>query len=163
MNTELMASVRDVVFKDTDRHYQGAWLEIPGVLNRAQDVHLALIAVEDIRPFALEPVELMARGACATSGCVAGWAAVLGSPAGTKVRYGRSGVDFLPAGGPAARTAAEYAQELLGLTDDQAAWLFASERSRGEVLAGLDYLIEHPEASFYDLVGLNEDEYQDEG
>jgi hypothetical protein len=45
------------------------------------------------------------------------------------------------------RSIPTYAQEKLGLTDDQATWLFSGYRKRQEILAAMAWLPDHQDAS----------------
>lgn len=134
----LLTGVRDIVRDNPGRWYQGAWVD-----NKFGSTDP--LPVEDIRPYATEDMPDHPVSAevpvCGTTGCVAGWIAILGSPPGTIIF--NSGVR-LPDG--VLRSVSEQAGGLAGLNWEQRSWLFSGDRDRDEVLAGLDMLIEDPDA-----------------
>lgn len=72
---------------------------------------------------------------CGTTGCVAGWGAVLTSPPGTRLTT--VGSVYQP-GIDGRLKAGDITQAALGLGYGQAAWLFSEHRSQREVLTALD-------------------------
>jgi hypothetical protein len=100
--------------------------------------------------------------ACHTTGCVCGLAVILGEDPEAvfltrqyfnEPNFGAASGIFLPSG--------EYfffmqrGGELLGLNDDQEAWLFDEDRSREGVIEALDMLIDNPAA---DITAITEDD-----
>lgn len=144
--TELLRSARKIVAENPERHEQGHWFaSLTGVLDGTP--------VEDVRPYALKPLEWDDADepgpACGTTGCVAGWICILAAPKGARLvsasLWGSQGI-LLPGAAEQADISA-YAQSQAGLSEDQADYLFASYRSREEILDELDRLIEEPEAT----------------
>jgi len=79
---------------------------------------------------------------CGTTACVAGWTAVVSSPANAKLNGSRitvpSSADFPSVD----RYIESYAQGKLQLTSTQSHWLFYAQRSKEQVLWALDKIAE---------------------
>jgi hypothetical protein len=99
-----------------------------------------------MRAYALLPVpefpENPAEPYCGSTACVAGWVSVLASPPGSYLYDGY----YVRTPDGDSHSISNFGQEAAGLSYTQAEWLFDGARSREEVLAGLDALLENPEA-----------------
>lgn len=121
----LAAFIARIVSADRGLWFQGQWFGIPGNYGGRMEASLFLDALRN------------GRHSCGTTGCVAGWAAVLTAPdavvkPGGLFTPGRAGlVDAWSLGAQA-----------LALNDRQADYLFSAIRSRREVLAALDAIAE---------------------
>ena len=150
-----MALVRKVIKKNKGkRHEQEHWIGLPESYDDWQPV-------ETVAAYATQPVPAMpadpANPVCMTTACVAGWAAVLGSPPRTKIRRVGSSDAILDIpgqdGSPDRRTdLREAAIEALGIDPDQAEWLFNGNRTRKQVLGALKWLPDHPDATQRELL-----------
>lgn len=76
--------------------------------------------------------------ACGTTACVAGWATILHAPEGSKIDFNDNVV--LPNGREI--FADRYGREALGLSQDQAEYLFSAVREKAQVLYVLDAIAE---------------------
>ncbi|KOT51163.1 MULTISPECIES: hypothetical protein [Streptomyces] len=114
-NADLAARIRTEITERPEHHDQHYWFE--GVDT--------LLPTDDLLDGALE---------CGTTLCVAGYAAHLSgyALAGSKA--------FKPGQTSSYRYIRFVAQEKLGLDREDADWLFATARTRGEVLAALGQL-----------------------
>jgi hypothetical protein len=144
---ELLAAVRTVLTDNPERHAQDGWS------GNVFDDNLPLcetILLGELRPLAGAPVPDEPQDedhpVCGTTGCCAGWAVFLGDDPRAKLQEGY--MVILPDG--TFSTVRERARKLLGLSDAQANWLFASERTREEIIAALDRLAEDPDAAIWD-------------
>lgn len=72
--------------------------------------------------------------ACGSTACVAGWAATLTTPIGTKILSG--GTVVLPNGDW--QDADDIGRGALGISQHDADWLFGGDRTKEEVLSALD-------------------------
>ncbi len=149
---DLLIAVRRIVGNNPERYNQESW--ISNVFRSAYVQRpLPTLLVDMARQFAYLPVPVTpadaTRPVCGTTGCVAGWGAILGAPDGTQVNNGSV---FLPDGTDSSIW--DYARERFGLDTMQASWLFEGNRTRDEVLEALDALIENPRA----YIGDEEDE-----
>jgi hypothetical protein len=92
-------------------------------------------------------------GLCRTTACAAGWTIILGAPAGATLDmdedFGVNLPGYTVPGTPL--MAPVYAAYLLDLHMERAGWLFAAERTPGEVLAAYVWLAGHPGATRRDL------------
>lgn len=140
---ELLSGVLSIV--DTDRWDQNVWLG-----NEFDVFAVWDLTVDEIRPYAGQPLPVEPsdeeRPVCGTTGCVAWWIAVLAAPPGTKIDP--SGL-FLPDGSESGIST--YARTAVGLSVEQAAWLFDGDRSRDEVVEALTLLTANPDANLYDI------------
>lgn len=140
-NTDLLRQVRRIVAENPERHDQDVWYgnAFDDEVEEARDQ-----LVEDVRQWALRPIPkspLSVEATCGTTGCVAGWGAILHAPKGSRLQQGARVV--LPNG--EWDSIHRYAQNAFGLTASQASELFSPSLSREEVLEELDYLIENPD------------------
>jgi hypothetical protein len=87
---------------------------------------------------------------CGTTACVAGWAAILSAPAGSRIE---STGHVLLAGEDISRDVEEYAVEALGISESGGVWLFSQLRTRDEITVSLRYLKAYPEAGYDELDG----------
>jgi hypothetical protein len=129
---ELAALIADIIRNQEDRWGQGSWFYAPNWGKWDSELY------EDVyTPIPVEKVQasLEPGSTCASTACVAGWAAVLTSPPGTVI------VDtyHLQLPSRADKTSLERrGQEALDLDRYEADWLFSACRSKAEVLAALD-------------------------
>jgi hypothetical protein len=152
IDTELMAKVRAIIEQHPSRHRQSSWV---GNVFTYMFGNGKPRAAEELAGFATtdmpdEPAD-PENPVCGTTACVAGWAAILAAPKGATIINmfdiaiparkitGRMAYDY--------RSIPTYAQEKLGLTDDQATWLFSGYRKREEILAAMAWLPDHQDAS----------------
>jgi hypothetical protein len=153
INTELMAKVRAIIEQHPSRHRQSSWVanvfnpSIYATTKPLTTEALAGVAGTDMPAEAANPENPI----CGTTACVAGWAAILAAPKGATII---NMFDIaIPAGKITGRMVYDYrsipiyAQEKLGLTDIQAAWLFSGYRKRQEILAAMAWLPDHQDAS----------------
>lgn len=117
---ELALAVRKLIENHPENWQQAVWYGY-----ESHDLDVA-----DIR-------RSMESGECGTIACVAGWAAILMSPEGTRLRENPlasnlDSVQYPNGGGASIRNIAEAA---LGLTDDEADYLFEPQRTKEEVIA----------------------------
>lgn len=113
-NTDLLMQVREKIVNEPEKHHQGAWA----------------VAQSDPRK----------DGECGTAYCVAGWAAVLD---GQQLDWDEAGDGTWDASyTTTGAMVGVYAQDVLGLTNDERRTLFRGHNERGEVLDMLDRLIE---------------------
>jgi hypothetical protein len=156
---ELKQQVYDLIRRHPDRHDQGTWVG-SAFTGKFGTAAVSKIRARLRRRKSVPATQQSPDGLCGTTACVAGWGAILGSPPGAvivvqgwdaweaSIRYPDGTEKYI----------AEAAAELMELDDDQAEWLFRSDRSRTEVLAGLRLLIEHPDTLKDELEALEEDE-----
>jgi hypothetical protein len=152
IDTELMAKVRAIIEQHPSRHRQSSWV---GNVFTYMFGNGKPRAAEELAGFATtdmpdEPAD-PENPVCGTTACVAGWAAILAAPKGATIINmfdiaiparkitGRMAYDY--------RSIPTYAQEKLGLTDDQATWLFSGYRKRQEILAAMAWLPDYQDAS----------------
>jgi hypothetical protein len=88
------------------------------------------------------------KSSCGTTACLAGWVAVLTASQDTCF-YNGAGIVMVESGGVAAGIAA-YAAGKLEITPEQADMLFL-KLSNDEVVPGLKYLKDHPDATARDI------------
>ncbi len=136
---DLLVAVHALIVEHPERHDQKNWIRnafTSGVVSDSKMGELRQFAFK----FLPEEPKDEDNPVCGTRACVAGWAVILGDDPGVKA-YG-SDLVRLPDG-----TTERYsvrAAKLLGLTYDQSAYLFSSDRTRSEVIEGLSRLIEDP-------------------
>ena len=145
-----MALTRKVIKKNKGRHEQEHWIGLP-------EFYADWQPVETVAVYARQPVPAMpedpANPVCMTTACVAGWAAVLGSPPGTKIRrIGGSDARLMIPGQDGEPDLRAAAIELLDIDPGQAEWLFNGSRTRKQVLKALKWLPEHQDATHRDLL-----------
>jgi hypothetical protein len=154
---ELKKQVLKLIRKHPDRHDQSMWVSSAfGVFATA---YADKIRKQLSRRKSVPDAPQSADGLCGTKACIAGWGAILGSPPGTLIIMGEYSSDVnvrFPDGKE--EYIADAAARLMGLEDDQSAWLFESDRTRGEVLDGLELLISDPDIPVEDLEMLEEDD-----
>lgn len=143
---ELMIAVRRILVENPERHDQGVWVGnyylTPDELSDNGD---RLLPVDEIRPYAMQPIAMQPEEpnapwpVCGSTGCVAGWAAVLAAPPGSFIRGWRI---VLPGG--AEFPLDKWAASRMGISSWQAAYLFNPNRGRERLIRLLDALIEDP-------------------
>jgi hypothetical protein len=119
---QVAARVAEIIRHHPEKYDQVVWLETSRATTRD------MLA------------ELDGIGQCDTTACVAGWAVIVTAPPSSQPAEKENGFirRVIRSGVPAN---IEYAaQQALGLSDLEAAWLFSSYRERTEVLAALDEL-----------------------
>lgn len=120
---EVAAEIAGIIRMWPRRWYQGSWFQARYEVYHRRVELVAASLSED-------------NAACGSTACVAGWAAILTSPKGTLI-----GADLLsPPGGLQAQHIHDAGRHALGLSEEDAAWLFYGTRSREQVLAALDSL-----------------------
>jgi hypothetical protein len=130
----LREQVASTIEAHPDRWYQGDWATIYYGEIMEEDDSREYVKLSDIRASLDDVTGQVDPYACATTGCVAGWACFLGLPKTSKlalykdVVVDRSGREF---------DISRKAEELLGLNAEQADWLFAGDRSLPAVLWAL--------------------------
>ncbi len=82
--------------------------------------------------------DVLTRNVRGTTSCVAGTAIILTLPESGTYEYGS---DMIRLKDGTRMFAPDYAQDALGLDDGEATWLFASHRSKADVMQALDLLI----------------------
>ena len=143
---ELLTEIRDLIRDHPERHDQNHWVDNIFSSHVGGNVaDLVKFADQDIPESPVNPDNPV----CGTTACVAGWAAIFGSPMGTEIRNGGA---LYGSDGHYAGTAQDRAENLLNLDGDQASYLFAAERTRDEVLTALDRLIDDPSAEIQDAL-----------
>jgi hypothetical protein len=155
---KLRGKVRDVIRDHPERHDQSLWFSSSAC--GADPADVALWADRPVPHVAVNPDAPV----CQTTACVAGWAAIMAAPKGS--RLDRAGVILIYGEYHEIGRVATDALELY-LTD--AGWLFAGDRSRDEVVAALDILADDPdgfEPGYLDeaveaRIGDDEDDYDD--
>lgn len=126
---QVAGTVAAIIRSRPELYWQGNWWYIP-------------FAGEDDRNCEPVPVarilEALDGEACGTTGCVAGWAAVLAAPPGAVLDEALiiSGDDYQRIDHAAARALGIPWPD--GLDYNQTIWLFEGERTRDQVLAELD-------------------------
>ena len=146
-----MALVRKIIKKNKRRHDQDRWIGLP------ESYEESWHPLEAVAAYAMQAVPEMpedpANPICMTTACVAGWAAVLGSPPGTQIRRTSSGDAILKIPGQVERPDMRQAAiDALGINTNQAEWLFNGSRKRKQVLAALKWLPDHQDATHTDLL-----------
>jgi hypothetical protein len=131
---DLMREIEEIIVKHPESHNQLNWWTLERGYWRSR--------VEEIRDSLPE--------LCRTTACVAGWAAFLAAPQGTRIAVGYN--LRLPSG--ELRYVQHYAQHALNLDTGQASWLFAGHRTSDEVVAALRWLPDHPDATPEELAAL---------
>jgi hypothetical protein len=142
---ELLRLVREIVATNPDRHRQEIWLgnafgHVCGTAGEARQYALSPLPEEPGDPQL--PV-------CGTRGCVAGWLAILSLPAGTRLEGDEDGFLRLPDG--SFWYVRDMAMDAAGLDFAQADWLFNGGRTREQVIAGLDMLIQDENADLWSI------------
>lgn len=145
MDIETMGQIRGIIETNPSRHDQSVYLDnvFAGLRNISGPAG-------ELRKYAFEPVPVNPVEdslACGTTGCVAGWVAILKAPLDAIITgyY----VQF-----PGSRREDKihiFAQRELGLSSEQADYLFSGGRTRDEVLAALAYLPGNQDATFAEL------------
>jgi hypothetical protein len=147
---DLLVAVRAILVENPERHDQQVWVGnfylTPDELADGTELMLPadLIRQYAMRPLTTQPEEPGAQWpVCGSLGCVAGWGAVLSAPHGSFIKGPRI---VLPSG---EKMLIHYwAAEKMGLSNDQAAYLFSAGRgSRERLIRILDALIENPNAN----------------
>ena len=143
---DLMVAVRRILVENPERHEQDVWLGnyylTPDELRDGYTLELSL---DEMRPYALQPLPMQPEEpnspwpVCGTTGCVAGWAAVLSAPPGSLVRGSRI---LFPDG--AFETLDRWVARRMGITREQAAYMFNPNRDTARLIRILDALIEDP-------------------
>lgn len=145
-NTDLLRRVRTILAENPRRHDQDTWYG--NFFEDGDWINDYRLSVEEARQWAAVPVPaepMVPEATCGTTGCVAGWAAILAAPMGAVLTDGYFIVLPDQKEGEDSLAISFYAREALGISRMQAIWLFSSSRTHVEVLAELDYLIENPD------------------
>jgi hypothetical protein len=144
---EVAATVAAIIRNQPDRWRQGSWFngEWAGYWADA-DKYVEGVTVEQARE-SLNPGR-----SCGSTACVAGWAAILTAPPGTRLR----GTHLRLPEGKDAYTSV-MAAEALGLSGWDGDWLFDGGRVREEVLAALDSI-----AAGDEMVRIVSDDYDED-
>jgi hypothetical protein len=127
MNTALGQRVLTQVRRHPERHDQDSF---NGLLDGRT------LAVSTIR-----------RSTCGSTACLAGWATILSAPPGSRIVSDYDLVHF-PSG--TSEDIAAYAAKALELDEDQAEAIFYCFEN-ATAIERLQYLVEHPDATAYDL------------
>lgn len=153
---ELAREIAGIIRTRTDRWGQCSWFNLP---NWPREDGTDYWEGRDLLPIPVEKVResLKPGSTCNSTACVAGWAAILTSPAGTVI------VDqyFIRLPGSDVKESLEYqGREALNLGRWQADWLFEGDRTREQVLAALDAIAagEDWEPDHFDALGDPDDE-----
>jgi hypothetical protein len=134
----LLTKVRKVIRDNPERHNQYSWIGNIFSTYAVVDQTLAKLKTYALKPMPEVPQDEESP-VCGTTGCVAGWAVILGDDPKTKV-YGFWRDALQTPDGKHVQVMAR-ARELLGLSEKQADYLFEGDRTREEVLEALDALI----------------------
>jgi hypothetical protein len=139
---DLLIAVRDIVAEHPERWNQRQW--VGNVFTSPSGGK-----VEDLAPFAMSPLPEEPLNednpVCGTRACVAGWAAILGSPPGTVIDG--NGDMMIPGEiNDDIMSAMRRARDVLGLDENQADYLFDAYRTHQEVLDALGALLDDPDA-----------------
>lgn len=132
----LAAYIAEIIRGDARWWNQGTWFGDAITINRSGGGYRKdadRIAPEVVR-------EQLKRGewTCGTTGCVAGWAAILTAPKGSVIDPVSDRIINLNILGDRGQYADTLGREALALSDGQADYLFDGDRSKGEVLTVLD-------------------------
>jgi hypothetical protein len=113
-NVELMRQVLDSIDKYPEQHDQGEWIygPVPAVAADNGD-----------------------HPPCGTAMCFAGWAAFLAAPAGTRIE---GSIVYRP--GRACQTVSSFAEEVLGIDENQSEALFRASNTREDLGRMVDML-----------------------
>lgn len=143
---ELLIAVHRILVENPERHAQEVWVGnyflTPDEVADASDLDLP---VDEIRPYALRPINVQPEqpGAvwpvCGSTGCIAGWGAILAAQPGSRIRGNRI---ILPNGDKWPMDM--WVARKMGLTWEQADYLFSPARQRERLIRILDALIEDP-------------------
>jgi hypothetical protein len=127
---KLASTIANIV-RETDRWAQSSWFSSTWFGN----VPMLAEAFSPAPTFSVETARKdLKANACGSTCCIAGWAAILSAPAGTRVDYS----DNVIAPDGARAYADYYARSALGLDANKAGYLFNGNRTREEVLDVLD-------------------------
>jgi hypothetical protein len=139
---EILRTVRRIIEENPQRHRQHEWIGNRFTLGGCACGTAGEAARYALLPLPLAPEDTLTP-VCGTTGCLAGWAAILAAPPGTKLD-GNGSLSFPPGYDHYWEDdhASTYTQKVLRLDNRQAAWLFAGHRSREEILNGIDLLLE---------------------
>ena len=129
-NDRLADEIIGIITTTPERHNNSDWLTVTSIYSPAE-----------------------ARADCRTTACVAGWAAILTA----REEWRLDCVGLFAPDGRRVRRYYEFGRDALGITNDQAEWLFNAERAQEEILWGLKWLRDHPDANERDL----DSEYED--
>lgn len=153
MNNELARKVLHVITEYPRRHDQENWIGF--ARDYVPPDEIFQMALEDLRPLAsadLPPAPVNPElPICMTTACAAGWAAIFAAPAGTTVRFSRLLIPHLTLPDGTGVEVVDFARSALELSHDQSDWTFASARTPEEVVRGLEYLMDHPYATWDEL------------
>ena len=128
-NSALADEIAGIIGGTPERHRQYLWASVPG---------------------RREFTPATARNDCGTTACVAGWAAIL--TLGEEWTLDDAwAVSWLPDEQAVRISIRSAGQQALGLTRQQADWLFDSCLHREEVLWALKWLRDHQDAGYEDL------------
>jgi hypothetical protein len=139
---DLARAVAKVIREHPERHDQSLFIgnALDGNWGDLLDTD---VPVEEFRKYADAAIPAEAedpdRPVCGTTACVAGWTVILGSARNRKIR-----LDFCYDAMADGTDIWDRAAKLLGLTEDQATYLFAGYTTREQVLEMLDALPENP-------------------
>lgn len=139
--TDLILGVRDILDRNPGRHDQATWLGNVFYGMELNSRHQ--VPVDRIRAFMYEPVPLTPGDKdnpvppCGSTGCAFGWAAVLSAPRGSYISNGRV---YLPGGRH--ESIIDWVVPRMGITDDQAVYMFSPNRSTEQLIAILGALAE---------------------
>ncbi len=115
--------IADLIRTDSYWWYQGTWF--------GKSTEMAISKILDALRHG--------NHSCGTTGCVAGWAAILTAPPGAFIE---DGSNIETAQGERIGSANYLGAQALGLDQDLADYLFHAGRTRAEVLAALDAIAE---------------------
>lgn len=136
---DLILGVRDILRDNPDRHEQAIWLGnvfYDGDLNSNYQM-----SVDLIRDFMWQPIPdgpgdtTVMVPPCGSTGCAFGWAAILSAPRGSFISNGRL---ELPDG--KTYSIIDWVTPRMGITNGQAAYMFAPHRSTEHLIAILTRL-----------------------
>jgi hypothetical protein len=136
---DLILGVRDILVRNPERHDQRMWLG--NVFFGAELRSTYQVPVDRIREFMWQPIPdgpgdtTVMVPPCGSTGCAFGWAGVLSAPQGSFIS---NGALYTPDG--ERRDIVEWVTEKMGITSDQAGYMYAPQRSTEQMIAILTAL-----------------------
>jgi hypothetical protein len=143
---DLIAGVRDILVNNPDRHDQERWLGNYWLTPDEINCHRGQIPIDLIRQYADKPMNAepsdmeAAWPMCGSTACACGWGAVLSAPPGSFI----DGATIVFPDGTWQQMET-WVGGRMGLTTDQAKYVFSPIRERLRLIRILDALIEDPE------------------